>query len=115
MVPSYDSAENNGFPITATQEAYLVGRSSSVSFGDIGCHGYWEWLSDYEPGNETQVREAWGEIVDRHPSLRTVILDASTQIVLDESANWGFVVNDWRHLSEDAAQQEVSFRCGTFR
>jgi amino acid adenylation domain len=107
MVPSYDSAENNGFPITATQEAYLVGRSSSVSFGDIGCHGYWEWLSDYEPGNETQVREAWGEIVDRHPSLRTVILDASTQIVLDESANWDFVVNDWRHLSEDAAQQEL--------
>lgn len=100
---------NDSFPLTATQEAYLVGRSTGVDFGEVGCQGYWEWRRPYQPGDERKIRDAWNTIVERHPSLRTVIAgDRSSQKTLPPGSPWTFTFNDWSQLSTDQADDRLA-------
>lgn len=95
------------FPLTATQEAYLVGRGAEVAFGSIGCHGYWEWRRTYVPEDELKVKNAWTEVLSRHPSLRTIISERSTQKVLPNTVPWNFTVNNWTYLTGEEAQSRL--------
>lgn len=100
---------NDSFPLTATQEAYLVGRSTGVDFGEVGCQGYWEWRRPYQSGDEDKIRDAWNTVVERHPSLRTVIAgDRSSQKTLPPGSPWAFTFNDWSQLSPDQAEDHLT-------
>jgi amino acid adenylation domain-containing protein len=103
------TTNHDSFPLTATQEAYLVGRGTGVDFGEVGCQGYWEWRRPYQPGDEDKVRDAWSTIVERHPSLRTVITaDRSSQTTLPPGSAWTFTFNDWSQLSPDQADDQLT-------
>lgn len=98
------AATDDGFPLTATQEAYLVGRGGQMAYGEVGCHGYWEWCRTPQPGDPERLERAWTRLVGRHEALRTVIVGRAAQRVLNDPPPWSLVVNNWRDLAPDKAQ-----------
>jgi hypothetical protein len=59
-----------GFPLTDTQQAYLVGRGDLYPLGNISTHAYLELEGPLDVGRFVR---AWRLLVDRHPMLRTVV------------------------------------------
>lgn len=81
------------FPLTDIQAAYLVGRSPSVPYGGLGCHGYGELhLTAFDPD---RLRAAWAALVDRHDALRLRIDPSGVQEVRPE-VQYAIVVDDQR-------------------
>ncbi|MFC9651263.1 amino acid adenylation domain-containing protein [Streptomyces sp. NPDC056937] len=93
------------FPLTATQEAYLVGRDAGMDYGSVGCHGYWEWES--ATANPRALAAAWRTLVDRHPALRTVMCPEGGQRVLADPPPWEVTVNDLTGLSPEEAERRL--------
>ncbi|MEW9532626.1 amino acid adenylation domain-containing protein [Microbispora sp. NPDC049125] len=94
------------FPLTDTQQAYWIGRSDAVEFGNVGCHGYWEWEStglDVE-----RFRRAWAAVVRRHEMLRAVILPDGTQRVLTDVPEYEIPVLDLRSEEPEAAEARAA-------
>ncbi|MBP2703244.1 amino acid adenylation domain-containing protein [Microbispora sp. RL4-1S] len=94
------------FPLTDTQQAYWIGRSDAVEFGNVGCHGYWEWES--EGLDVERFRRAWAAVVRRHDMLRAVILPDGTQRVLTDLPEHEIPVLDLRSLAPEAAEEEAA-------
>ncbi|WP_345025781.1 AMP-binding protein, partial [Streptomyces sedi] len=59
------------FPVTDTQQAYLVGRTDAVEMGNVSTHAYIE----YEGGELDLERFtlAWRRVIERHEMLRAVM------------------------------------------
>ncbi|MFC8737743.1 amino acid adenylation domain-containing protein [Streptomyces sp. NPDC057176] len=94
------------FPLTATQEAYLVGRDTAMRYGSVGCHGYWEWEST--TADPTALATAWRALVARHPALRTVMCAEGGQRVLADPPEWEVTVNDWAELDPQEAERRLT-------
>jgi amino acid adenylation domain-containing protein len=90
------------FPLSETQQALWIGRGSAVEYGDVGCHGYFEW--ERAGLDVERFRRAWGGLLDRHDMLRTVIRPDGTQVALAELPHDGVTVLD--HRDETAAEAE---------
>ncbi|WP_422768957.1 amino acid adenylation domain-containing protein [Plantactinospora sp. WMMC1484] len=72
------------FPLTDIQTAYLVGRSASVPYGGLGCHGYGELhMARFDA---ERLRAAWAMLVRRHDALRLRVDTSGTQQVRREVA-----------------------------
>lgn len=95
------------FPLTATQEAYLIGRGSQMAFGQVGCHGYWEWRRPDGAADVGLLEQAWNQLVRRHDSLRTVIVDGAAQRVLHDPPDWSLTVNDWTDLDPSEVEERT--------
>ncbi|NUT38113.1 MAG: amino acid adenylation domain-containing protein [Hamadaea sp.] len=81
------------FPLTDIQAAYLVGRSPSVPYGGLGCHGYGELhLADFDAD---RLRAAWAALVERHDALRLRVDPSGIQEVRPE-VDYHVVVDDQR-------------------
>lgn len=93
------------FPLTDTQQAYWVGRSDAIEFGDVACHGYWEWESSELDVN--RFRTAWHKLLDRHDALRTIILTDGTQQVLAEPPPYTVPVLDLAGLPVQEAENQA--------
>ncbi|WP_173094253.1 non-ribosomal peptide synthetase [Actinomadura verrucosospora] len=84
------------FPLTETQQALWIGRGGAVEYGDVGCHGYFEWERD---GLDVdRFRTAWGRLMERHDMLRTVIRPDGTQQILPVPPHDPVTVTDLRGL-----------------
>ncbi|MPQ96912.1 amino acid adenylation domain-containing protein [Modestobacter sp. I12A-02628] len=68
------------FPLTAVQRAYWIGRDGALALGGVATHGYLEIAVD-DP-DVTRLEEAINVLVDRHHSLRTIVLPSGEQQVL---------------------------------
>ncbi|MFI6348456.1 amino acid adenylation domain-containing protein [Streptomyces sp. NPDC050560] len=58
------------FPLTETQQAYLLGRGDGYPLGNVSTHAYLEFEG---PLDVTRFVHAWRRLVDRHGMLRAVI------------------------------------------
>lgn len=67
-------SRNDPFPLTAQQEAYVMGRGSDFDTGGVSCHTYLEYEGG--PVDPERLRLAWTRLYDRHGMLR-VTIDAS--------------------------------------
>lgn len=77
-----EEAERETYPITDVQQAYLAGRNPEIDWGGIPCQCYIE--HDIKNLDKIRFSDAVVNLVQRHESLRTVILPDNTQKILSE-------------------------------
>jgi len=67
------------YPCTPMQEGILLSQQMDSEIYHIEC--VWEFNDDYvsTDGITSRLRRAWESLVDRHPTMRTGILEHSTQ------------------------------------
>ncbi|WP_431886954.1 amino acid adenylation domain-containing protein, partial [Micromonospora wenchangensis] len=69
------------FPLTDIQQAYWVGRGSTLELGGVGAHGYSELrLRDFD---EDRFTRALHRLIDRHDMLRAVFHDGGQRVLAD--------------------------------
>ncbi|GLZ35194.1 hypothetical protein Lesp02_73810 [Lentzea sp. NBRC 105346] len=95
------------FPLTETQQALWIGRGDAVDFGNVGCHGYFEWERDGLDVDRFQA--AWRKLVQRHDMLRAIVLPDGTQKVLPVTDGDDIRVTDLRD-ADDAEAQALATR-----
>ncbi|MDH6139924.1 pyochelin synthetase [Kitasatospora sp. GP30] len=104
------SVDPNGryhpFPMTETQQALMIGRGDAVEFGNIGCHGYFEWERD--DLDAERFATAWRRLVDRHDMLRTVARPDGTQQVLADPGDYRIPVRRLAALPPDRQLNELA-------
>ncbi|BBB02297.1 putative non-ribosomal peptide synthase [Actinacidiphila reveromycinica] len=70
MGPEQGAPASAAFPLTDTQQAYLVGRGDAYPLGNVSTHAYLELEGPLDAGRFVR---AWRLLVDRHGMLRTVV------------------------------------------
>lgn len=98
-MPSPDAFQP--FALTDMQQAYWAGRAGDFDLGTVSTHNYVEVQGrdiDLE-----RLTQAWRQLIDRHPMLRTVISGDGTQRVLSEGPPYSIASDDLRALPSDAA------------
>ncbi len=80
------------FPLTDVQSAYLLGRSTALDYGGVGCQVYLE--AAFRELDPARLEAAWRVLVDRHPMLRAVIDDRGFQRVLPTVPAYRVAVTD---------------------
>ena len=93
------------FPLTDIQQAYWVGRTSGMTLGSVGCHGYWE--TDAVGIDIEQLEYAWQRLIDRHDMLRVTFLPTGEQQTLEEAPPFHIETVDLRGRSAAAAAAEL--------
>ncbi|MFI6165509.1 amino acid adenylation domain-containing protein [Nocardia sp. NPDC051052] len=99
-IPERDRADQS-FPLTAVQQAYLIGRLPDQPLGGVSCHNYMEF--DVAPVDPPRLERAVRELIDRHPMLRARFADDATQHIMAHSSWPGLAVHDYREYPADAA------------
>jgi amino acid adenylation domain-containing protein len=107
VVPNH--AERHAtFPLTDIQQAYLVGRGSDFSMGNVSTHLYIE--VDAEDIDLPRLERAWQQVIDRHAMLRAVVLPEGLQKIVPDTPPYRFPVQDLSKLDavgvEAGLQQE---------
>lgn len=72
--------QNNKFPLTPIQLAYVLGRSKDYELGNVSAHYYSEY--EYENLDINKFEQAINEVIEKHEMLRTIINEDGTQEVL---------------------------------
>ncbi|MFI8323778.1 amino acid adenylation domain-containing protein [Streptomyces sp. NPDC085529] len=104
-VEKHDDEADRSFPLTAVQQAYLIGRAEGQPLGGVGCHNYMEFdaVAPIEPD---RLERAVRALLARHPMLRARFADDATQQVLPRSPWPGLTVHDLR--DRPAAEAEAA-------
>ncbi|RKT88968.1 dihydroaeruginoic acid synthetase [Saccharopolyspora antimicrobica] len=93
---------DQAYPLTAVQQAYLIGRDADQSLGGIGCHNYIEFdVAELDP---ERLERAVGALIQRHPMLRARFAEDATHRILPESPWPGLAVHDFRDRAEEEAR-----------
>ncbi|WP_175439954.1 non-ribosomal peptide synthetase [Micromonospora nigra] len=93
------------FPLTDIQEAYWVGRGSTIELGGVGAHGYSELrLRDFD---EQRFTRALHRLIDRHDMLRAVFNDG-VQRVLPDVPRYLMARQDLRGLDARTAGRRLA-------
>ncbi|MFE6914294.1 amino acid adenylation domain-containing protein [Streptomyces rubiginosohelvolus] len=100
----HDDEADRSFPLTAVQQAYLIGRGEGQPLGGVGCHNYMEF-DGVRPVEPDRLERAVRALIARHPMLRARFADDATQQVLAESPWPGLTVHDLR--DRPAAEAEA--------
>jgi len=79
------------FPLTDVQQAYWVGRTGALDFGEVSVHCYIEY--DVPELDVARLERAFNRLVLRHEALRLVV-EEGRQRILPEVPVYRFVVND---------------------
>ncbi|KOY81489.1 amino acid adenylation domain-containing protein [Lysinibacillus macroides] len=74
--------QDNTFPLTPIQSAYLVGSMDSFEYGGVSSHIYMEL--EYDQLDKTKTEHVWMALIERHEMLRTTMNHNGYQSVLDE-------------------------------
>ena len=91
------------FPLTDIQQAYLVGRGTDFSMGNVSTHLYIE--VDASNLDLPRLERAWQKVIDRHAMLRAIVLPDGVQRILPDVPPYRFPVQDLRNA--DAAAVEA--------
>ncbi|MFV2114777.1 amino acid adenylation domain-containing protein, partial [Micromonospora sp. LOL_025] len=98
------AARHEPFPLTDIQEAYWVGRGSTIELGGVGAHGYSELrLRDFD---EERFTRALHRLIDRHDMLRAVFHDG-VQRVLPRVPRYAMARQDLRGLDAETAGRKL--------
>ncbi|MFD1319760.1 amino acid adenylation domain-containing protein [Micromonospora sonneratiae] len=104
LVPDH-AGRHEPFPLTDIQEAYWVGRESTIELGGVGAHGYSELrVRDFD---EERFTRALHRMIDRHDMLRTVFDDGS-QRVLPAVPRYVMARQDLRGLDPDTVERRLA-------
>lgn len=98
--------EGGGFPLTAVQQAYWIGRGDDQPLGGVGCHAYLEM--DAQQVDPVRLETAVRALMDLHPMLRAAFAADATQRVLPRSPWPGLTVHDLRARSEEDARRSLA-------
>jgi amino acid adenylation domain-containing protein len=92
------------FELTNIQRAYMLGRYHYFEMGGVSTHVYMEMeaLLDIQ-----RLNKALDKLIERHPMLRTVIMDDGRQKILEEIPQYRIEVQDLKHLHVDRQQQLI--------
>ncbi|MFE6993982.1 condensation domain-containing protein, partial [Streptomyces pharetrae] len=101
--PEPDDRADRPFPLTAVQQAYLIGRDDDQTLGGVSCHAYLEF--DTAQVDPERLERAVRALIERHPMLRVAFADDATQRVLPRSPWPGVTVRDLRGLAADEAME----------
>ncbi|WNI18929.1 non-ribosomal peptide synthetase [Actinacidiphila sp. ITFR-21] len=94
------------FPLTDTQQAYLVGRGDLYPLGNVSTHAYLELEGPLDVGRFVR---AWRLLVDRHPMLRAVVdPDRQEQRVLPEVPDPPIEIVDLRDRTRQEAHAALA-------
>ncbi|GAB2934280.1 hypothetical protein GCM10027280_22590 [Micromonospora polyrhachis] len=92
------------FPLSDIQEAYWVGRESTIELGGVGAHGYSELrVRDFD---EERFTRALHRLVDRHDMLRAVF-DDGTQRILPSVPRYRMARQDLRGLDPETVERRL--------
>ncbi|NEE22689.1 non-ribosomal peptide synthetase, partial [Streptomyces sp. SID7499] len=95
------------FRLTDQQQAYCVGRTGSLSSGNVSAHMYLEFEGEHL--DVPRFRAAWQRVVDRHPMLRAVVMpETMTQRVLPSVPPYEMPVVDLRAADEEKVRQGLA-------
>ncbi|WP_217231805.1 non-ribosomal peptide synthetase [Streptomyces anulatus] len=95
------------FRLTDQQQAYCVGRTGSLSSGNVSAHMYLEFEGEHL--DVPRFRAAWQRVVDRHPMLRAVVMpETMTQRVLTSVPPYEMPVVDLRDADEKKVRQGLA-------
>lgn len=70
------------FPLTDVQKAYIIGKNSDYSLGNISTHYYYEL--DVENINVDKLNKALNKLIIRHPMMRAIISGNNLQQRIQE-------------------------------
>lgn len=104
-----EPTDETRFGLTRVQHAYWIGRTrgldpASPEGEGVGCHFYLEYaVNDLDV---PRYRQAWRDVVARHPMLRAIITDEGEHRILDLPADWVPQLVDLR--AEEHAEQALS-------
>ncbi|MFD7301660.1 amino acid adenylation domain-containing protein [Streptomyces pharetrae] len=101
--PEPDDRADRPFPLTAVQQAYLIGRDDDQTLGGVSCHAYLEF--DTAQVDPERLERAVRALIERHPMLRVAFADDATQRVLPRSPWPGVTVRDLRGVAADEAME----------
>lgn len=89
------------FPLTEVQQAYWIGRRADLVLGNVATHAYFE--IDTVGLDVARLELAIRALVERHPALRTVILESGLQQVLRDVPPYQLVIRDLSEVVDDQA------------
>ncbi|MEO7261301.1 MAG: amino acid adenylation domain-containing protein [Jatrophihabitantaceae bacterium] len=94
------------FGLTDIQQAYWVGRDSTISLGGVGAHGYEEIrLPEFD---SDRFGRALNRLIERHDMLRAVFSADGTQQVLAEVPRYEMPRSDLRGLDPAEAGRRLA-------
>lgn len=90
------------FPLTDLQQAYWLGRTDLFALGNVSTHLYLEYESDQL--DLERFERAWQQLIQRHDMLRAIIVQGSSQQVLEHVPAYHIEVQDLRAYDRERAQ-----------
>lgn len=101
-----DNELHEPFPLTDTQQAYLLGRTDLFELGNVTTHAYFEFAGELDVD---RFGAAWRRLIERHDMLRAVVLPATNhQQVLAEPPPWSPEVIDLRGAPAEEVAAELA-------
>ncbi|MBQ2476970.1 MAG: amino acid adenylation domain-containing protein, partial [Desulfovibrio sp.] len=94
------------FPLTAVQQAYVIGRSGAFELGGVAAR----YLCELE-GRDLDLNllaEAWNALVARHPMMRAVVTQDGRQRVLEQVPAYRPAVRHLEAVAEDRIAEELA-------
>jgi amino acid adenylation domain-containing protein len=114
IAPDWDG-RYQPFPLTDVQQAYWIGRGSSIELGNISTHGYVE--TETKDFDLAKYEAAWDTVVNRHDMLRAIVRPDGLQQVLEAVPPFKIEVHDLRGKPPEevestllAVRQQMSHR-----
>jgi len=103
--------EEDSFPLTPIQAAYLVGRDPAFPLGGVATFYYFEY--DRVPGGDpvadvVALGVGWNRLVRRHPMLRMVVGPAARQRILHEVPDYVIAATDLRSRPVAEVEEALS-------
>lgn len=95
---------SDSFPLTEIQRAYWIGRDSVVACGGVSCHGYIELAAP--AFDHDRLSWAWRRLIDRHDTMRSVILSDGSQRILTQVPDYQIKTYDFRCFDHDRGTQQ---------
>lgn len=93
------------FPLTDIQQAYWIGRSGTLSLGEVSTHLYLE-LACHEL-DVFRLNQAWQRLIEHHDMLRAVVTSDGQQQVLPEVPAYQITRYDLRGQSQAAVTRHL--------
>ncbi|HEV2705773.1 MAG TPA: beta-ketoacyl synthase N-terminal-like domain-containing protein, partial [Pyrinomonadaceae bacterium] len=93
------------FPLTDIQQAYWVGRSSSLELGGVATHIYFE--VEGRGIDVERLEGAWRRVIERHDMLRAIVLADGRQQVLESVPPYEIALSDFSELDAEEARPQL--------
>jgi amino acid adenylation domain-containing protein/non-ribosomal peptide synthase protein (TIGR01720 family) len=93
------------FPLTAIQQAYLLGRAGLFDLGDVSTHLYMEF--EHTDLDLDRLTVALRRLIDRQDMLRAVVSDDGQQRILADVSPYEIVTTDLRGRTEQEAARQL--------